>query len=61
MPAWWLEYPYAAWALLAVGAVVLVKVPIAWGDCRGKSGLSPHGGGTCPNCGAHNAVRFWSL
>ena len=54
-------HAYIGWACLGIGAFVIVKVPIAWSDCRGKSGLSPHGGGTCPKCGADNPVRPWSF
>lgn len=56
-----LGYTYVGWTCLAIGAFVLVQVPIAWFDCRDKAGLSPHGGGTCPNCGASNRVQLWSL
>lgn len=56
-----LGHPYVGWACLAVGAFVLVQVPIAWYDCRGKGGLASHGGGTCPHCGADNRVKIWSF
>ena len=56
-----LGHAYVAWTCLGIGVLVLVKVPIAWSDRRGKAGLSPHGGGTCPNCGAANRIRLWSL
>ena len=49
------------WIGLAIGAFVLVRVPIAWLDCRRQAGLAPQGGGTCPHCGADNPVKFWSL
>lgn len=52
---------YLGWALLAIAAALLVKVPIAWSDCRRATGLATHGGGTCPGCGGHNVVRPWSL
>jgi hypothetical protein len=54
-------HTYVGWICFGFGAFVLVQVPIAWSDCRGKAGLSPHGGGTCPNCGADNRVKLWSL
>lgn len=56
-----LGYTYLGWAVLAVAAIVLVKVPLARSDCQGKAGLSPHGGGQCPKCGTNNPVRLWSL
>ena len=54
-------YNYVGWGCLAVGALLLVKVPLAWYDCRSSGGLSPHGGGTCPECGSSNRVQLWSL
>lgn len=56
-----LGHTYAGWVCLGLGAFVLVQVPIARSDCRDKAGLSDHGGGTCPNCGADNSVKLWSL
>ena len=57
----YLGHIYIGWICLVLGGFVLVQVPIAWSDCRGRAGLSPHGGGTCPNCGAENPVRLWSF
>jgi hypothetical protein len=52
---------YIGFGCLAISAFVFIQVPIAWSDCRGKVGLSPNGGGNCPNCGADNRVRLWSM
>jgi hypothetical protein len=59
--AFFLGHSYIGWVCFAIGAFVLVQVPIARSDCRGKAGLAPHGGGTCPYCGADNRVKLWSL
>ena len=48
-----LGYPYIGWPCLAIAAFVLLQVPVALSDCRR--------GGECPQCGADNCVRFWSL
>jgi len=53
--------PYLGWALLVLTAILAIRVPISWSDCRRKAGLSEHAGGTCPNCGAQNPVNFWSF
>lgn len=56
-----LGHTYIGWTCFATGVFVLLQVPIARSDCRGRAGLSPHGGGVCPNCGADNPVKLWSL
>ena len=56
-----LKVAYVPWICLAIALFVAIQVPIAWSDCRSRSGLSTHGGGTCPNCGSENPVRFWSF
>ncbi len=52
---------YVRWIGVALSALVAIRIPIAWTDCRSRSGLSGHGGGVCPNCGIENPVRPWSL
>ena len=56
-----LQLPYVGWALLVLTAVVAIRIPLAWSDCRGNAGLSDHAGGTCPSCGAQNPVKPWSF
>jgi len=56
-----LETDYLKWLGLGISVIIAMQVPIAWGDCRSPAGLSEHGGGICPKCGAENRVRFWSF
>jgi len=56
-----LDIAYLKWIGLGISAFVAMRIPIAWADCRSRAGLSEHGGGTYPKCGAENPVRLWSL
>jgi hypothetical protein len=56
-----LEADYLMWVGVGISAFVAMQIPIAWSDCRSPAGLSEHGGGICPKCGAENRVRFWSF
>lgn len=52
---------YWKWIVLGISAVVSLKVPFAWMDCRSPAGLRDRGGERCPSCGATNTVYPWSL
>ncbi len=57
----YLDLRTVGWICFVFALFVTIQIPIAWSDCRSKSGLSAHGGGTCPTCGADNPVRLWSF
>jgi len=58
---WLFDLTSAAVVVAIISIFPILKLPMAYFDCRGDAGYGDHKGVSCPECKHVNKIRLWSL